>query len=98
MRYHGRLDLEAHPIAAVATVVDSVFDAFGKLALVDYADQDSVTLPISHIGGPAFRATLFAALSRELGVQSPGRYTVELIELAGPGARLRISLVKADAP
>ena len=97
MRYRGYLDLEAQPIAAIAPIVDAVFDAFGKLALVVSGDRQSLTLTIAHVGGPAFRATLFAALSRELGVKAPGRYSVEPIELAGPEARLRISLTKGDA-
>jgi hypothetical protein len=98
MRYRGTIDLHAHPIVAIAPVIDAVFGAFGKLALVAAADQDSLSLPLAHVGGPAFRATLFAALSRELGVQAPGRYTVEPIELAGPGARIRISLMKGETP
>ncbi len=96
MRYRGQLSLGAHPIAAIGPIVDAVFDAWGKLALVVTADQQSLTLTVAHVGGPAFRATLFAALASQLGEQAPGRYLVEPIELAGPEARIRISLAKGE--
>ncbi len=98
MRCRGNLDLGGHPLAAIGSTIDAVFDAFGKVALVLQGDRSSLTVSVAHVGGPAFRATVFAALSREIGVRAPGQYLCEPIELAGPDARIRVSLAKGETP
>ena len=98
MRAYDGKDLDALPIAAVGPLVDAVFEAFGARAHVSAATRSSLTLPIGHIGGSKMRATLFACLSRELESKTPARYGVELINLAMPDARLRVTLAKGRTP